>query len=176
MDWQDIKEESDWRAKAEIPTADTRSIQAKCEAGTFPIICMESSIRKRPSWTCTNKLWLGKGRSFELTAISHNIRRRCSCTYGCTQSNQVRLCNGSAMRNCQVHVCNCSNVMHHFLWVSWNGRVLQQMDKKGQRYRRRREQWQWWRRPVWWLNCFEGVIHRVCSTYRECNSSFSHMP
>ena len=100
----------------------------------------------------------------------------CSCTYGCTQSNQVRLCNGPAMRNYQMHVWNCSNVMHHFLWVSWNGRVLQHMDKKVQRYRRRRGQWQWWRRPVWWLNCFEGVIPRVWSTDRQCNSSFSHMP
>ena len=36
-------------SKAEIPTADTRSIRAKCEAGTFTSICMESSIRKRLS-------------------------------------------------------------------------------------------------------------------------------
>ena len=125
MDWQDINEDSDWRAKAEIPTANIRSIRAKCEAGTFPSISMESSIRKRPSRTCTNTLWLGRGRSFEIAANRHNIRRRCSCTYVCAQSNQVRLCNGPAMRNCQMHVWNCLNVMHHFLWVSWNGRVLQ---------------------------------------------------
>ena len=107
IDCQDIKEESDWRAKTETPTDSTRSLRAKCEAGTFPSICMESSIRKRPSWTCTNKLWLGKGRSFEIAGTSHNIRRRCSCIYGCTQRNHVQLCNRPAMRNCQVHVWNC---------------------------------------------------------------------
>ena len=48
MDWQDIKEESDWRAKAEIPTVNIRSIRAKCEAGTFPSICVESSFRIDP--------------------------------------------------------------------------------------------------------------------------------
>ena len=71
-----------------IPTANIRSIRAKCEAGTFPSISMESSIRKRPSRTFTNKLWLGRGRSFEIAANCHNIRRRCSCTYVCAQSKE----------------------------------------------------------------------------------------
>ena len=126
------------KLKSLPPTSE--GIRAKCEAGTFPSISMESSIGKRPSRTCTNTLWLGRGRSFEIAANRHNIRRRCSCTYVCAQINQVRLCNGPAMRNCQMHVWNCSNIMHHFLWVSWNGRVLQHMDKKVQRYRRRRGQ------------------------------------
>ena len=48
MDWQDIKEESDWRAKAEILTADTRSIRAKCEAGTFQVSVWKAALEKGP--------------------------------------------------------------------------------------------------------------------------------
>ncbi len=106
----------------------------------FHVSVWKAALEKDPPELAPTNFGWEKDEALEIAATSHNIRRHCSCTYGSTQSSQVRLRNGPAMRNCQVHVWNCSNVMQHFLWVSWNGRVLQHMDNKVQRYRRRRGQ------------------------------------
>ena len=48
MDWQDIKEESDWRAKAEIPTANIRSIRQNVWHPHFQVSVWKVALEKDP--------------------------------------------------------------------------------------------------------------------------------
>ena len=90
-------------------TANIRSIRAKCEADTFPSICMESSFRKIPS-TQTNFGWekdeasrsllpVTKSEGVALAPMDALKLIRCGCA-----TDQ------SCANFCQVHVWNCSNM------------------------------------------------------------------
>ena len=117
MDWQYIKDESDWRAKAEIPTAKIRSIRATCEVGPFPSICMESSIRNSPPELApTNCGWekdeasrsllpvtISEGVAVALMDVLKVIRCGCATDQPCATA---RCMCGTAQMSCTIF-CGC---------------------------------------------------------------------